>query len=138
MDMPPNPLAPPGAAAPPPGGMPPHPPVPGHVGPVTVPSVNGGNQVQAHAAIKNSAELLQQALLQMPMGGEEHTKLLGIVKQLAAMTADSAPDPQAQMQQLLQMARQASQRGAPPGVNGAMPAMPTPSPAPPPPAAAAA
>lgn len=123
--------APPGAG----GALPPRPPT--HVGPVTVPSVNAGNQAQAHAAIKNSAELLQQALLQMPMGSEEHTKLLGIVKQLSTMTQDSAPDPHAQMQSLVEMARKAGQGGPPPGLNGAMPAMPTPSPGAAPAAAAA-
>jgi len=129
MDMP----SPTPAAAPPPmGGMPPRPPA--HIGPVTTPSINGGNQVSAHAAIKNAAELLQQSLLQLPMGGEEHTKLLGIVKQLAGMTADSAPDPHAQMQSLVEMARKAGQGGPPPGLNGAMPAM---APPPPPPDASA-
>jgi hypothetical protein len=105
------------------GAQPPKPPV--HVGPVSVPSANHGNQVAAHAAIKNAAEGLQQALLQMPMGGEEHTKLLKIVKELAGMTAESAPDPHAQMQNLVAMARQASQRGGPPGLPQA-PAMPQP------------
>ena len=110
---------------------------PAHVGPVTVPSVNSGNQVQAHAAIKNAAELLQQSLLQMPMGSEAHTKLLGIVKQLSSMTQDSAPDPHAQMQSLVEMARKAGQGGPPPGLNGVMPAMPTPAPGAAPAAAAA-
>ena len=109
------------------GGQPPKPPA--HVGPVSVPSANHGNQVAAHAAIKNAAEGLQQALLQMPMGSEEHTKLLKIVKDLAGMTADSAPDPHAQMQNLVQMARAAAQRpGGPPGLPQA-PAMPQPAPA---------
>lgn len=114
--------------------MPPRPP--SNVGPVTIPSANSGNQVQAHASIKNAAELLQQSLLQLPMGSDEHTKLLGIVKQLAGMTADSAPDPAAQMQSLVQMARKAGQGGAPPGLSGVMPAMAPPASTPP--AAAAA
>lgn len=135
MDMPPNLPAPPGGGAPPPGaampGMPPKPPA--HVGPVTVPSVNAGNQVSAHAAVKNAAELLQQALLQLPMGSEQHTDLLNIVKKLSNITSEAAPDPHAQMQSLVEMARKASQGGAPPGLSGAMPAMqPPPSPAPPP------
>lgn len=110
------------------GGAPPPRP-PANVGPVTIPSANAGNQVAAHAGIKNAAELLQQSLLQLPMGSDEHTKLLNIVKQLGTMTADSAPDPAAQMQSLVQMARAASQRGAPPGLNSAMPATPVPPPA---------
>lgn len=109
-----------------PPGMPPRPPA--KVGPVTTPSVNAGNQVAAYAAIKNAAEMLQSAALQIPMGTEEHTKILGIVKDLSKMTLDSTPDPAAQMQNLVQMARQASQRGAPPGLNGVMPAMPLPTP----------
>lgn len=128
MDMLPSPNAPPGpgAGAPPIGGLPPKPPT--QVGSASVPSQNHGNQMAAHAAIKNAAEGLQQALIQLPMGSEEHTKLLKIVKDLATMTADSAPDPHAQMQSLVAQARQASQRGAPPGFNSMMPAM-----APPPP-----
>lgn len=100
------------------------PPKPAGVGPVTVGSVNSGNQVKAHAAIKNAAEALQQALLQIPMGSEEHTKLLGIVKTLSTMTADSTPDPHAQVQNLVQMSRQQAMRGAPPQLNSMMPAMP--------------
>ncbi len=96
---------------------------------MTTPSVNAGNQVQAYAAIKNAAESLQQAMLQIPMGHEDHTKLLSIVKQLSQMTAESAPDPAAQMQGLVQQARKASQGGAPPGLDKMMaPAMAVPTP----------
>lgn len=139
MDMPPNLSAPPGAAAAPPmGGMPPR-PAPAHLGPVTMPSANAGNQVSAQAAIKNAGELLQQALLQIPMGSEHHTDLLNIVKKLSTITADSAPDPHAQMQSLVEMARKAAQGGQPPGLAGAMPATQVPPPTPTPsPAAAAA
>jgi hypothetical protein len=129
MDAPPN-ISPPAIIS----GLP-RPPA--QVGPVTVPSVNSGNQVQAHAQIKNAAEMLQGALLQIPMGSEQHTELLNIVKKLATLTADAAPDPAAQMQSLLQMARAASQRGAPPGLSGAMPAMAPPSASVPPPNPAA-
>lgn len=137
MDMPPNLQAPPGAAPPQgmAGMMAPKPPA--HVGPVTVPSVNAGNQVSAHAAVKNAGELLQQALLQLPMGGEQHTELLNIIKKLSTITSETPPDPHAQMQSLVEMARKASQGGGPPGLAGAMPAMPPPSPTPPPMAAAA-
>ena len=124
----------PTGAPPPMGAMRP----PSHVGPVTVASANPGNQAAAHAAIKNAAEGLQQALLQLPMGSEEHTKILGIVKTLSSMTADSAPDPHAQMQGLVQQARQAAQGGPPAGLSGVMPAMPTGSPAGPAPDAAMA
>ena len=124
----PAPAAGPATGAPPIGGMPPKPP--GRVGPVATPTVNSGNQMAAHAAIKNAAEGLQQALLQLPMGSEEHTKLLKIVKELSTMTADSAPDPHAQMQNLVLMARQAAQRGGPPGLNAVMPAMSQPEPSP--------
>jgi hypothetical protein len=119
--------------APPPAGiMPPKPPG-GNVGPVSVPSINAGNQVQAHAAIKNAAEQLQQALVQMPMGSEEHTQLFEIVKKLSKIVADAPPDPHAQMQALVQQARAAGQGqgGGPPGLAGMMPPAQTPpSPAP--------
>ena len=133
--LPPNAAPGPGPVIPP--GMPPmgaQPP--SRIGPVTVPSSNAGNQVAAHAAIKNAAELLQQALLQLPMGSEQHTDLLNIVKKLSTITADAQADPAAQMQSLLAMARAASQRGAPPGVAGMMP--PPAMPPPPPPAPDAA
>ena len=116
------------------GGLPGAAPrAPANVGNVTVPSVNAGNQVAAHAAIKNAAELLQQALLQLPMGGESHTELLNIVKKLSTLTQEAQSDPAAQIQSLVQAARAASQRGVP-GLAGAMPAMPTPPPAAPAPA----
>ena len=109
-------------------GGPPKPPA--HVGPATVASTNSGNQVSAKAGIEVAAKALQQALLQLPMGGEEHTKLLKIVKDLSGMMADSAPDPHAQMQNLVAMARKASQGGAPQGLSNVMPAMaPPPAPA---------
>lgn len=108
-------------------------------GPVSVPTANLGNQNAAHASIKNAAESLQQALLQMPMGSEEHTQLLEIVKKLSKMSADSAVGPHDQMQGLVAMARKQAQGGAPPGLNAIMPAMPAPPPgggdAPPPPGA---
>ena len=56
--LPPNAAPGPGPVIPP--GMPPmgaQPP--SRIGPVTAPSSNGGNQVSAHAAIKNAAELLR-------------------------------------------------------------------------------
>lgn len=127
MDMLPNMVPPAGGL--PPGLMPMGARAPANVGNVTVPSVNAGNQVAAHAAIKNAAELLQQALLQLPMGSEQHTKLLDIVKKLSGIASEGQTDPSAQIQSLVQAARAAAQRGVP-GLPGVMPATQPPPPAP--------
>jgi hypothetical protein len=86
-------------------------PTPSRVGPVTVPGVNHGNQVAAHAAVHAGIEAFQKALPQIPMGSELHTELLTTIKKLSSLLSDSSPDPAQQIQQLVQLARQTQQEG---------------------------
>lgn len=106
------------------GGQP-QPPV--HVGPVAAPSANQGNRVAAVSKIQTAVTALQEALPDLPLGSEVHNEVLTAVKKLstALSKADITPDPHAQMQNLVQMARAATQRPAPPAFNAMMPpAMP--------------
>jgi len=104
-------MPPAGAGAPPPGfpGAPPPPPPGAGTGPVTAPSHLAGNAQQGMTAVKLGLEALQKALPQIPMGSKLHTAVLKAVEQIGKHLAEEGAtgDKAAQIQQLIEMARNA-------------------------------
>ena len=103
--------------------------------PVAAPQAQPGNASMALQKVKIALQALEEALPGVPLGTPMHTKLLGIVKELAKGLEEVHSDPALQIQQLLQMARSqgqqspmaALQRMYPGGQPGASPALPPPA-----------
>lgn len=124
----------------PPGGQPPGMQAPpGNVGPHTIPQSNPGNVMQAMQKVMLATKLIGEALPQIPLGSEGHTKLMKINVDLTKLVSESQ-DKMMQVQTLLQQIKAAQAHGqqqqmapaGPPPNSG--PAMPPPGGAPPPPA----
>lgn len=119
----------------PPGGAPGQAP-PANVGPHTIPQNNPGNAMQAMLKLKQAAQLMQEALPQIPMGTPLHQKVMKITTDLTKELGEIRDNMQQQIQQLLQhvQAQKAQQAGA----GGPMPPPPNQGPAMPPPGGAPA
>lgn len=130
---------PPGMAAPP-GGTPPGMQAPpGNLGPHTIPQGNPGNIMKAMQQVMAATQMIGEALPQIPMGSEGHTKLMKIHTDLVKLVSESK-DKMMQVQTLLAQLKSAQAQGqqhmmapaAPPPNQG--PAMPSPGGGAPPPA----
>lgn len=101
---------PPTGAAIPPGIVPPG----AGAKPPMAPPGNLGNAAAGLGKLGVALKALEDALPTIPMGTELHTKVLNITKDLSKelhSLQGSGEDKQAQIQALVQMARQASQQG---------------------------
>lgn len=91
-----------------------------------------GSAVQGMAKVKLGLEALQAALPMIPMGSELHTDLMQAVSKISKHLGDKGGEGGggAQIQQLLEMLRNAKTQGAPPqagmmpGAGGAPPPPP--------------
>ena len=130
----PGPMPMPAPGAPPPGG--------GGTGPVTAGGPLAGSAAQGMAKVKLGLEALQAALPMIPMGSELHTDLMKAVSSITKHLGDKGGEGGGgqQIQQLLEMLRNAKMQGAPPqagmmpGGPGGAPPPPGPGAPPPPPA----
>lgn len=101
-----------------------------------------GSAVQGMSKVKLGLEALQAALPMIPMGSELHTDLMQAVSKISKHLGDKGGEGGggAQIQQLLEMLRNAKMQGAPPQAGmmppggGGAPPPPPGAGAPPPPA----
>lgn len=121
-----------------PGGAPPMPGAPpGGTGPAAAPGPMPGNQAQAMSKVQIAMKALQEALPGVPMGTPLHheilTSLSKLGKHLPEAAGHGAGDPQAMIQQLAALAREArANPGQEAALAGMMPPGAHPPGAPPP------
>ena len=121
----------PGAGAPAPQGV---------AGPASAPGPMKGAAAGGMTKLKMALKGMQEALPELPMGSAIHTSVLkaltDIGKAVEKEGGGGQGDPGAMIQQLVEMARNAKQAGAPPpqmpGAGGPMPPMGGAPPVPPP------
>ena len=119
---------PPGGAMP--GGMPPGMQAPpGNLGPHTIPQTNPGNILQAMQKLQQAAQLITQAIPEVPMGTPLHTKILKIATDLNKELGEAKDNMQQQIQTLLQAVQAAKQNGQDGLLGHAMPHVPNQPPA---------
>ncbi len=97
----------PGDGGPPGGGAPGGGTPGGGTGPAMAPGPQMGSEAQAMTGIKLGLEAFQKALPGIPMGSELHTAIMGAITKISKHMASGAGDANAQVQQLVAMARQA-------------------------------
>ena len=109
-------------------GAPPSPPPAGAVGPASAPGPMKGAAASGMEKLKLSLKGLQEALPALPMGSAVHTAVLKALTEIGKAVekgGGAQADPGAMIQQLVEMARNAKQSGAPtpqmPGAGGAPP-----------------
>lgn len=117
---------------PPPGGPPPGAP-PGGTGAAAVPGKMAGSAAQGANLLRAGLEMLQKALIVLPLGSEEHTETIKAVSALSKVVGKiaGAGDPAAMVQQLAQLARSQQQAPVPPALGGGGPPPGAPPSAPP-------
>jgi hypothetical protein len=110
---------------------------PANLGPHTIPQSNPGNVMQAMQKLQQAAQLITQAIPEVPMGTPLHTKILKIATDLNKELGDAKENMQQQIQTLLQAVQAAKQNGQNGMLNRAAPPPPNSPPAmtPPPPGA---
>jgi hypothetical protein len=126
----PMPMPIPGAGAPTPQGV---------AGPASAPGPMKGAAAGGMAKLKLALKGLQEALPELPMGSTIHTSVLKALTDIGKAVEKEGGgqgDPGAMIQQLVEMARNAKQAGAPPpqmpGAGGQAPSMGGAPPVPPP------
>jgi len=110
---------------------------PANLGPHTIPQSNPGNVMQAMQKLQQAAQLITQAIPEVPMGTPLHAKILKIATDLNKELGDAKENMQQQIQTLLQAVQAAKQNGQNGMLNRAAPPPPNSPPAmtPPPPGA---
>ena len=112
-------------------GAPPSPPQAGVAGPASAPGPMKGAAASGMEKLKLSLKGLQEALPALPMGSGVHTAVLKALTEIGKAVekeGGAKGDPGAMIQQLVEMARNAKQAGAPapqmPGAGAAPPPSP--------------
>lgn len=110
---------PPGA--PPPGGMQ---APPANLGPHTIPQSNPGNVMQAMQKLQAAAQMITEAIPQIPLGTPLHTKVMKIASELTKELGAAKDTMQQQVQTLLQAVQAAKAHGQNPQIPGPPPNQP--------------
>ena len=84
-------------------------PASANVGPAVAPQGNAGNTQAAMTKIKNSIQMLQSALPDIPMGNPLHEWVLNTVKNGAKHMTESGENKGLELQQLIQQAKNSAQ-----------------------------
>jgi len=112
-------------------GAPPSPPQAGVAGPASAPGPMKGAAASGMEKLKLGLKTLQEALPALPMGSAIHTACLKALTEIGKAVekeGGAKGDPGAMIQQLVEMARNAKQAGAPapqmPGAGAAPPPSP--------------
>ena len=112
------------AGAPPPGVHPPGGPTgapPPQIGAAVSPQGNPGLAVQAMGKVRTAVKMLQEALPQLPMGGELHVEVLNSVKSLTKHLESGDQNKGMDLMELLNMARAAKEAQPMQALNRAFP-----------------
>lgn len=101
------------------GGRPPMPPAPGGTGPAAAPGGMPGNFMAGMEKVKIGVQALIAALPMLPLGSEMQQSIMEAVQKIGKHVpeAGGGGDPQAMIQMLALMGREAK---APPGQAGAL------------------
>lgn len=84
----------------------------GYSGPSAPPSQNPGLQAQAMTMVREAVQLLQKALVGLPMGSDEHGDVLQTITKLSKMAPPSAAIPGLQSTTLQGLQQDADRSGA--------------------------
>lgn len=111
---------PPGMPPPQGGGQAP----PANLGPHTIPQSNPGNIMQAMQKLQAAAQMITEAIPQIPLGTPLHTKVMKIATELTKELGSAKDTMQQQVQTLLQAVQAAKARGQNPQMPGPSPNQP--------------